>query len=178
MIKNDEYLNNNAQKLGISKTLVNPNSVDLRLGTHIIEWISDYSKPKGYEQDLTLPRVGGKKAWFKKEYGLVEGQEFVFFSDSFYLCHSMEYIKVPNSKAAMLFLKSSAGRKGLEHSHAGWVDSGFQGQLTWEITCHIPVVWEVGEPMCQLVYIEAEVPEKDYSQTGRYLGQKGATEAK
>ena len=177
MIKNDNWLKQKAVRLGINLTIINPNSVDLRLGTHILEWRSSHCMPVGYERDTSIISPDAR-GWFKKSYELKEGDEFFFHPDRFYLCHSQEYVVVPKDKAAMLFLKSSAGRKGLEHSHAGWVDSGFEGQLTWEITTHIPVTWEVGKPMCQLVYLEAEVPDQSYSETGRYFGQKGATEAK
>ena len=177
MVKNDKWLKQKAIRLGINLTLINPNSVDLRLGAHILEWKAGYCRPEGYERDTSIYGPD-ERGWFKKNYNLREGDEFFFYPDRFYLCHSREYVIVPTNKAAMLFLKSSAGREGLEHSHAGWVDSGFEGHLTWEITCHIPVVWVVGRPMCQLIYMEAEAPDKDYSETGRYFGQKGATEAK
>lgn len=182
MIKNDSWLHKRANFLGINTKHINPNSVDLVLGGHIIEWGKFNYIPESMSdtpwircEDLNQYRCGH---WFKREHDMPEGEEFIFDPERFYLCHSLENIHVPTNKAAMLFLKSSAGRKGLEHSHAGWVDSGFRGQLTWEITSHLPCEWEIGQPMCQLVLIDAEVPNADYSETGRYQDQTGATEAR
>ncbi len=176
MVKNDKWLRANASQLGINPTKINPSSVDLCLGEHIIQWsFSDKSKEM-LEDYLPNYRLG--EGWYKKELNLEVGQDFLFLPKLFYLCHSIEYVQIPNDKAAMLFLKSSAGRVGLEHSHAGWVDPGFKGQLTWEISSHIPVECKIGQPVCQLVYMDSEEPDKDYGVTGRYSGQTGATEAR
>jgi len=180
MVKSDTWLHKRSEFLRINTSHINPNSVDLTLGKQIMEWRvfnSSRGVLEGYTPDDEHKSLDGNR-WHKRTSNLKEGDKVVFYPGSFYLCHSQENIRVPINKAAMLFLKSSAGRKGLEHSHAGWVDSGFEGQLTWEITTHLPCEWVIGKPMCQLVVIEAELPNSDYSETGRYQNQIGATEAR
>ena len=99
----------------------------------------------------------------------------------FYLLDTAEYVTLPEWAAGSLYLKSSAGRKGIEHLHAGWVDPGFNGTLSLEIEVRAP--WPVhisrGERLVQLVLHKmAEPPEISYASTGRYSGQRVPTTAR
>jgi len=77
----------------------------------------------------------------------------------------------------MLFLKSSTGRKGLEHLHAGYGDPGFEGQWTLEIINHWPYSQTVfvGQRLLQLVLCDTYPVVRDYSETGHYQAQTGPT---
>ena len=99
----------------------------------------------------------------------------------FYLLDTLEYLKMPENAVGELFLKSSSGRKGIEHLHAGFVDPSFEGTLTLEIEMRAP--WaetiEKGQRLIQLkLESMAELPEKSYKVTGHYNGQNTPTEAK
>jgi dCTP deaminase len=97
------------------------------------------------------------------------------------LVHTLEYITMPIDAGGMLMLKSSMGRMGLEHLHAGWFDPSFNGTATLELTnlAVLPVVLEVGMPIVQLVLMSlTERPARSYLETGRYNGQSGPTEAR
>lgn len=100
---------------------------------------------------------------------------------SFYLLDTLEYIRMPNNAVGKLFLKSSAGRMGIEHLHAGYVDPDFEGTLTIEIEIRVP--WPVtihsGQRLVQLTLESmAEAPQISYKTKGRYNGQNVPTESK
>lgn len=93
------------------------------------------------------------------------------------LASTLEYVRLPESCAGLLALKSSSARKGLDHALAGWVDPGFWGDLTLELHAHREVTFEHGQRVIQLILMQmAEVPEKSYCLTGRYFDQRGPTE--
>lgn len=158
MIENDVWLIQNAELLGVHPEDVNPASVDIRLGGHIIE-----HTPLG----------------LKVEHRLKHGEDFTFQPGHFYIAHSQEYTRCPVTHAWMLMLKSSTGRKGLDHLHAGWGDPGFEGQITFELSALIPASFRVGDRIAQLVYLRLTAPpEVPYNKTGRYQGQRGAVESR
>lgn len=137
--------------------LVNPASIDLRLGNRI----------------RMAESVGWSVAIEFDEYDLQPGE--------FVLCHSLEYVKIPLFAAAVLYSKSSSGRIGLEHLHTCFIDSGFCGELTFEF--HNVAPWNIklvaGMRVMQMVLHDlSALPMKDYSQTGRYQGQTGPTPAR
>ncbi len=83
--------------------------------------------------------------------------------------------------AGMLALKSSMGRQGLEHLHAGYVDPGFSGTLTLEMEVRAP--WPIllarGQRIMQLILERMEdIPDAPYYLTGRYCGQNEPTIAR
>ena len=181
MILNDELLyewaETNIQPFPAGQ--INPASLDLRLGNLIREthpiWdtmtkaeMLDHIKNGTIE---TLPMWG-------------EPQEFGIFwllPGRFVLCHSEEYIYMPNNAAGFLFSKSSTGRIGLEHLHAGHFDPSFSGQATWELhnIAPWPIKLTAGKRLMQMVMLEMiKPPRLDYSVTGRYNGQTGPTPAR
>lgn len=93
-----------------------------------------------------------------------------------YLGHTMDYIELPDDIAAMLAGRSSVGRSGvIVHKTAGWIDPGFNGQLTLELYnfSNQPINYEPGERIGQLVFFELDTESHGYD--GRYQGQRGAT---
>ena len=91
-------------------SLVNPASIDIRLGAKVYRELG--------HGDFQALRIDD---------GLVVAPgEFVLIS-------TYEYICVPNGYAMDLRLKSSTARLGWDHSLAFWVDPGWKGVLTMEI---------------------------------------------
>ena len=91
-----------------------------------------------------------------------------------FLLDTIEYVTMPIDYGGMLMLKSSMGRLGLEHLHAGWFDPAFSGTATLEVTnLHpFPVTLKRGQPIVQLVLMKmAQRPSRGYDVTGRYNGQ-------
>lgn len=65
---------------------------------------------------------------------------------------------------------------GVVVHNSGFGDPNFQGQWTWELKnlAPWPIELVAGECYMQLVFMDmAELPQRDYSQTGRYQGQTG-----
>ncbi len=158
---------------------VNPASIDLRLGTsyrlpHAM-WQSS-----GTRVNVADPAHLAKFPTWGDECTMPP-EGIVLQPGQFILCCSMETVAIPNDASAALFSKSSMGRMGLEHLHAGWIDPGFVGQLTWEL--HNVAPWPVAlipgkRYMQMVVYDLVATAARDYSQTGRYQNQQGATPAR
>ena len=90
------------------------------------------------------------------------------------LATTIEYVRIPPDCAAVLYLKSSMARKGLDHALAGFVDPGFEGELTMELHAHRPLILHAEQRVIQLVLYRLSSPaEKPYA--GRYQGQRGPT---
>lgn len=93
------------------------------------------------------------------------------------LATTVERIRLPGIYAASVYLKSSLARKGLDHALAGWVDPGFEGQLTLELHSHRPLLLIPGQRIVQLVlWVMQMEPTSIYN--GRYQGQQGPTRAR
>ena len=91
----------------------------------------------------------------------------------------MEYIKVPNGYTAFVEGRSSIGRMGLFIQNAGWVDSGFKGNITLELynANSLPIKLTSGQRICQLVVCQMDQPaEKPYA--GKYQGQRNSVGSK
>ena len=109
------------------------------------------------------------------------GQPFVVHPGEFVLGTSVERIKIPRDMIARLDGKSSLGRLGIIiHATAGYIDPGFNGYITFEITnvANIPIALYTGIRMGQLSFMRLETPAEIPYGKGRgskYQGQKGPT---
>jgi len=95
-----------------------------------------------------------------------------------YLASTMETVNLPNDIAAQLAGRSSIGRRGLiVHKTAGWIDPGFEGEITLELynLGEKPVLLRAGERVAQLVFFKLDQESTGYD--GQYQGQSGPTEA-
>ncbi len=104
---------------------------------------------------------------------------FLIEPKAFVLATTNEYIKLPEDITAFVEGRSSLGRLGLFIENAGWVDAGFEGQITLELynanSC--PIKLYKGMRICQIVLAKLDrKAEKPYR--GKYQGQKGATPSK
>lgn len=112
-----------------------------------------------------------------------EGDEpFVLHPGEFVLGATYEYVTLPDDIAARLEGKSSLGRLGLlTHSTAGFIDPGFEGHVTLELSnmSNLPVKLYPGMKIGQLCFFQLSSPaEHPYgsAQTGsHYQGQRGPT---
>ena len=98
---------------------------------------------------------------------------------AFCLASLVEKVNLPNDLVCHVMLRSSAARMGLEHSYAGFGDSGYSGHLTLELknflqyhTIHL----RGGDQVCQLVFQRGYMVPHDqtYAVTGaKYSGDTG-----
>ncbi len=113
----------------------------------------------------------------------VTGDEpFILHPGEFVLGQTLERVKLPDDVVARLEGKSSLGRLGLLiHSTAGFVDAGFEGNLTLELSnvANLPITIYHGMPIGQISFMRMDGPvEFPYgsSETGsKYQGQDEPT---
>lgn len=168
MFWNDVRLKKWAEDGGVNPfdpETINPASIDLR-------W-------SGRARIFVPPALcdfGGNEGWSDiKEFG-----ELRLIPGFLYLLDSREYVSIPTTCVGWLALKSSMGRKGLEHLHAGFFDPGFHGTATLEVEVRAPEALTIvkGQKIIQMALAECYEPERDYTKTGRYNGQVGPTSAR
>lgn len=99
----------------------------------------------------------------------------------FLLAETHECITLPDNIVATIEGKSSIARLGIAlHQTGGWIDAGFCGTITLEISNanRRPVRLYAGMPIGQLVFYTTERAEKPYGSKGgdaKYLNQRQAT---
>ena len=191
MIWNDARIKEWARNGGVTPydaSLVNPASLDLRLGNTVRVQHECWSYMS--KSDIDWHIHGGTfddlPLWSEPK----TFDTHVMYHGDFVLCHSMEFVRIPPSVASILVLKSSKGRAGLNHSHSGWGDPGFgysdntinnQGaQWTFELQnlAKKPFLLVAGQPIIQMVLMNmVDAPSVDYRLTGHYVYQSGPTVA-
>jgi len=109
-------------------------------------------------------------------------EPFILHPGEFVLGSSFEVVTLPDDLAARLEGKSSLGRLGLlTHSTAGFVDPGFSGHVTLELSnvATLPIKLWPGMKIGQLCFIRLSSPtENPYGSAKyglRYQGQRGPT---
>lgn len=109
-------------------------------------------------------------------------EPFVLHPGEFVLGSSYEQVSLPDDIAARLEGKSSLGRLGLlTHSTAGFIDPGFTGHVTLELSnmATLPIKLWPGSKIGQLCFFrlssEAEHPYGTGPNKNRYQGQRGPT---
>jgi len=107
---------------------------------------------------------------------------FILHPGEFVLASTFEQITLPDDVAARLEGKSSLGRLGLlTHSTAGFIDPGFSGHVTLELSnvATLPIRLWPGMKIGQLCFFRlSSAAEKPYGSSeygSRYLGQRGPT---
>ncbi|MFN2490748.1 MAG: dCTP deaminase [Actinomycetota bacterium] len=152
---------------------VQPSSVDLRVDRFFRTFHNarhpyiDVKKPM---EDLTeLVEVGEEEA-------------FILHPGEFVLGSTREYVRLPNDLVARLEGKSSLGRLGLLiHSTAGYVDPGFEGHLTLELSnvANLPITIYPNMRIGQISFFRLSSPADHPYGSGRlgskYQGQRGPT---
>lgn len=109
-------------------------------------------------------------------------EPFVLHPGEFVLGSTYELVSLPDDIAARLEGKSSLGRLGLlTHSTAGFIDPGFTGHITLELsnTATMPIKLYPGMKIGQLCFFQlsspAEAPYGQGASGSRYQGQRGPT---
>lgn len=143
----------------------NPASYDVRLGEKIL-----------VEQRPTTP---GGAEWREVD---ISEREYMLAPSEFVLAHTIEYVRIPVELECIFQLKSSRGREGYEHALAGYIDPGFHGQVTLELTNlrrYKSLPLKAGLLIGQLRFSKVdEPPHRPYSMTGRYNNDLGVVASK
>ena len=111
-----------------------------------------------------------------------DGDPFILHPGEFVLGQTLECVTLPDDLVARLEGKSSLGRLGLLiHSTAGFVDAGFSGNLTLELSnvANLPITIYEGMPIGQISFMRMDGPvDRPYGsrETGsKYQGQAEPT---
>jgi dCTP deaminase len=109
-------------------------------------------------------------------------EAFILHPGEFVLASTYEVVTLPDDVAARLEGKSSLGRLGLlTHSTAGFIDPGFSGHVTLELSnmATLPIMLWPGMKIGQLCFFRLSSPaENPYGSAlygSRYQGQRGPT---
>jgi dCTP deaminase len=165
-----------ANRVGVEpfdEAMIQPSSVDVRLDKFFRVFENHkYSviDPSSEQAELTREVIA-------------EGDEpFILHPGEFVLASTYEVITLPDDIAGRLEGKSSLGRLGLlTHSTAGFIDPGFSGHITLELSnvANLPVKLFPGMKIGQLCLIKlsspAEHPYGSEKYGSRYQGQRGPT---
>ncbi|WP_018923438.1 dCTP deaminase [Salsuginibacillus kocurii] len=145
----------------LTEEQLQPASIDLRLGTHFLKIDENQT------ESLTLDDAAS--------YVEFENDEVIIPPHSFLLATTKEYIRLPDQLTAFVEGRSSIGRMGLFIQNAGWVDAGFEGEITLELynANRLPIRLTAGRRICQLVF--AQMDQKATNPyRGKYQGQRKA----
>jgi dCTP deaminase len=153
--------------------MVQPSSVDLRLDRYFRVFQNhrySHIDPAEEQEELTV------------QVEPAGAEPFVLHPGEFVLGSTLELVTLPDDLAGRLEGKSSLGRLGLlTHSTAGFIDPGFTGHVTLELSnvANLPIKLWPGMKVGQLCLFRLESPaEHPYGSAvygSRYQGQRGPT---
>ena len=147
---------------------IQPASVDVHLDKHILVFRNSRRPFIDVRQDLSdlteMEEIGE--------------QPFMLHPGEFVLGSTLESIEIPDDLVARLEGKSSLGRIGLLiHSTAGYVDPGWKGHLTLELSnvANLPITLYHGMKIGQLSFLQlstpADIPYGSPELGSKYQGQ-------
>ena len=113
---------------------------------------------------------------------VADDEPFILHPGEFVLGSTLERVTLPDDLVARLEGKSSLGRLGLLiHSTAGFIDPGWDGHVTLELSnvANLPITIYPGMKIGQLSFVQMSEPtENPYGSSGlgsKYQGQRGPT---
>ena len=157
----------------LDESCIQPSSVDLRLD-RLFRVFLNHTMPvidvKEDLEDLTrLVEIG-------------EGEAFILHPGEFVLGSTFEKVSLPDDLVGRIEGKSSLGRLGLLiHSTAGFIDAGFSGHITLELSnvANLPITLYPGMKIGQVSFLRmttpADVPYGSAGVGSKYQGQRGPT---
>lgn len=162
-------------KLGLSpfdRKAVQPASYDVKLGNEFRIFKNAHKAYLDVKEDLTS---------FMELVKIKKGDPIIIHPREFVLGTTVEVITLPNDLVSHLNGRSSLGRLGLViHATAGFIDPGFSGHITLEMTnvANIPIALYPGMRIGQFSFMRLSSPAKvpyGKSRGSKYSGQRGPT---
>ena len=155
------------------EALLQPSSVDVRVDRYFRVFRNSrypFIDVKTEQEELTeLVEIDGETP-------------FILHPGEFVLGSTLERVRLPDDLVARLEGKSSLGRLGLLiHSTAGFIDPGWDGHVTLELSnvANLPITIYHGMKIGQLSFVRlSTAAEKPYGSGGlgsKYQGQQGPT---
>jgi dCTP deaminase len=154
------------------ESLIQPSSVDVRVDRRFRVFRNSrypYIDVKTEQEDLTELVEAGEEA-------------FILHPGEFVLGSTLERVMLPDDVVGRLDGKSSLGRLGLLiHSTAGFIDPGWDGHVTLELSnvANLPITIYPGMKIGQLSFVQLSEPAETPYGAGvlgsKYQGQQGPT---
>ena len=156
--------------------MVQPSSVDVRLDRYFRVFLN-HTMPvidlkKNLEELTRLVEIDADDA----------DRTFILHPGEFVLGSTLERVALPDDTVGRIDGKSSLGRLGLLiHSTAGFIDPGFDGHITLELSnvASLPITLYPGMKIGQISFLRmttaADVPYGATSLGSKYQGQRGPT---
>jgi dCTP deaminase len=157
----------------LDESSIQPSSVDLRLDRLFRVFLNHTMPVIDVKEDLEdLTRL----------VKIDEGEAFILHPGEFVLGSTFERVSLPNDLVGRIEGKSSLGRLGLLiHSTAGFIDAGFSGHITLELSnvANLPITLYPGMKIGQVSFLRmttpADVPYGSARVGSKYQGQRGPT---
>ena len=150
---------------------IQPSSIDMRLG-------DEFKVFKVIRKPYIDPDDEEDLASYMESTIVPEGEAFIIHPNEFALATTLEYVKLPDDIVARVEGRSSMGRLGVTmHVTAGFIDPGFEGRITLEISNigSMPVALYPGQRVCQIVFetmtTPSELPYGHPERNSKYMGQ-------
>lgn len=166
--------------------IISDKTLKVLIGQHTLE-VRNLSDPQQIQPASVDFRLGNSFSYVSDEvsvvtfdsppvYSKVIANHYLLLPKQFILATTQEYFKLPNDMTAFVEGRSSIGRMGLFVQNAGWVDPGFEGEITLELfnAGDKPILLEAGRRVGQLVFAQLD-QEAENPYQGKYQGQIGAT---
>ncbi len=157
----------------LEPSFIQPSSVDLRVDRFFRVFenhLYPHIDPKTPQPELTT------------EVEVKDDEPFILHPGEFVLGSTLEVVRLDTDIVARLEGKSSLGRLGLLiHSTAGFVDPGFEGHLTLELSnvANLPIAIYPGMKIGQISFYQLTTPaDNPYGSDeagSKYQGQRGPT---
>jgi dCTP deaminase len=152
---------------------VQPSSIDVKIGPFFRVFRNHTARVIDVKEDMTS---------LTELVEIADDGVFMLHPGEFVLGSTLERIVVPDDMVSRIDGKSSLGRLGLIiHSTAGFIDPGFDGHVTLELTniATLPITLYPNMKIGQVSFMQMTTPaDRPYGQGARgskYQGQRGPT---
>jgi dCTP deaminase len=159
------------------KLQLSPASLDFRLG-------NEFRVFNNFEKPYIDPKNPKTFKNLTKLLKIKKNQPFIIQPGQFILAVTLEEISLPEDIGARIEGRSSWGRLGLiVHATAGYIDPGFRGRLTLEMSNigPLPILLYPGMKICQIAFEKLSSPAKipyPKKKGSKYFGDKHPQESK
>lgn len=157
----------------LDPSCIQPSSVDLHVGNYFRVFRNHTARVIDVKED---------QSGMTELVEINDEEVFMLHPGEFVLGSTRERIGIPDDLVGRLEGKSSLGRLGLLiHSTAGFVDAGFNGNITLELSnvANLPITVYPGMKIGQISFLrmttKADVPYGSEAMGSKYQGQKGPT---
>lgn len=155
--------------IGSDELYIGPSSVDLHL--------DNVSKilTRGVDRTIYVGKDASKEFIEQSDW-----DEITIHPGEFYILSTIEKITLGDDIAAFVQGRSSIARLGINIHAAGFIDPGFSGNITLEVTnfTSVPIVIPKNTRICQLVFMytcsPCDVP-YNMKKDSKYMNQAGPT---